>query len=167
MPLCWRHQGLQGETWGDTVIRVRMGVHTGEAEFDGKDSRGYLTMSLVQRLMSAGHGGQVLVSGASEHLLHGQLLGDVYLQDIGRHHFKDVPQPERIFQVVAPILQKEFPPIRTIDHHPNNLPPQLTSFVGREKERADIRKLLHSAHMLTLIGPGGTGKNAPFDPGRQ
>ena len=151
-------QGLANEAWGETVIRVRMGIHTGEAEIDGTEYRGYLTMSMVQRLMSAGHGGQVLISGATENLLRGQLSTDIQLIDLGRHHFKDVPQPVRVFQLAAPGLQRDFPPVRTIDHHPNNLPTQLTSFVGREKERADIRRLLHNTHMLTLIGPGGTGK---------
>jgi predicted ATPase/class 3 adenylate cyclase len=151
-------QQLESESWGDTVIRVRMGIHTGEAESVGQDYRGYLTMSLVQRLMSAGHGGQILVSGAAENLLHGQSLGEIYLQDLGWHYFKDVPQPVRLFQVTASGLQMEFPPVRTIDHHPNNLPSQLTSFVGREKERTEIRRLLQNTHMLTLIGPGGTGK---------
>ena len=151
-------QGLGDEPWGETVIRVRMGLHTGEAESDGQDYRGYVTMSLVQRLMSAGHGGQVLVSGPAENLLRGQLSNDIHLQDLGRHTFKDVPQPVRIFQVQAPGLQKEFPPVRTVDYHPNNLPTQLTSFVGRDRERADLGRLLNNTHMLTLIGPGGTGK---------
>jgi predicted ATPase/class 3 adenylate cyclase len=151
-------QGLAEEPWGETVIRVRMGIHTGEAETDGAEYHGYLTMSMVQRLMSAGHGGQVLVSGATENLLRGQLPEDVHFLDMGRHYFKDVPLPVRVFQVTAPGLQKEFPPVRTIDHHPNNLPSQLTSFVGREKERMEIRRLLQNTHMLTLIGPGGTGK---------
>jgi predicted ATPase/class 3 adenylate cyclase len=151
-------QDLQSEHWGEAVIRVRMGIHTGEAETDGKDYRGYLTMSLVQRLMSAGHGGQILLSGATENLLRGQLPNDVQLLDMGKHNFKDVPQAVRIFQVIAYGLPTEFPPLRTIDAHLNNLPTQLTSFVGREKELADVKRLLHNTHMLTLIGPGGTGK---------
>ena len=151
-------KALQSEPWGETVIRVRMGIHTGEAETDGRDYRGYLTMSLVQRLMSAGSGGQILVSGATETLLRGQLPVEVDLRDMGRHHFKDLPQAVTVFQVVAPDLQMEFPPLRSSDIHPNNLPTQLTSFVGREKELADVKKLLQNAHLLTLIGPGGTGK---------
>ena len=151
-------QDLQSEPWGKTVIRVRMGIHTGEAETDGRDYRGYLTLSLVQRLMSAGYGGQILVSGATETLLRGQLPNGIDLRDMGRHHFKDLPQVVPVFQVVAPDLQTEFPPLRSSDIHPNNLPTQLTSFVGREKELADVKKLLQNAHLLTLIGPGGTGK---------
>jgi predicted ATPase/class 3 adenylate cyclase/tetratricopeptide (TPR) repeat protein len=151
-------QDLQSESWGDVTIRVRVGIHTGEAETDGVDYRGYLTMSLVQRLMSAGYGGQILLSNATENLLRGQLPKDVTLRDMGEHRFKDVPHLIRVFQVLAPDLQNEFPPLRTLDAHPNNLPTQLTSFVGREKELTDVKKLLHNTHMLTLIGPGGTGK---------
>jgi predicted ATPase/class 3 adenylate cyclase len=152
-------QGLQMEPWGEAVIHVRMGIHTGEAETDGKDYRGYLTMSLVQRLMSVGHGGQILLSNATETLLRGQLPDNVNLRDMGEHHFKDVPNLTRVFQVDVPDLPSKFPPLHTLDAHPNNLPTQLTSFVGREKELADVKKLLHNAHMLTtLIGPGGTGK---------
>ena len=140
------------------MIRVRMGIHTGEAQERDKEYTGYLTLSLVQRLMSAGHGGQVLVSGATENLLRDQLPNDVSLRDLGKHIFRDVPQPVRVFQVTAPNLPTEFPPLRTVPSHPNNLPTQLTSFVGREKELADIQKLLLDTHILTLIGPGGTGK---------
>ncbi|HJR80326.1 MAG TPA: adenylate/guanylate cyclase domain-containing protein, partial [Anaerolineales bacterium] len=151
-------QRLQGEAWGEYVIRVRMGIHTGEAELRDDEYHGYLTLSLVQRIMSAGHGGQVLVSGATENLLRSQLLDNASLRDLGKHEFRDVPQPVRVFQVVASNLPVEFPALRTIHSHPNNLPTQLTSFVGREKELADIQKLLSDTHILTLIGPGGTGK---------
>src|SRR5215211_2027233 len=151
-------QGLQINVWGDCVIRIRMGIHTGEAEARDNEYRGYLTLSLVQRLMSAGHGGQVLVSGAAENLLRGQLPRNVSLRDLGKQNFRDVLQPVRVFQVVAPDLPVEFPPLRSSPSHPNNLPTQLTSFVGREKELTDIQKLLGDTHLLTLIGPGGTGK---------
>ena len=152
-------QMLQEEHWAETPIRVRMGIHTGEAEAHDGEYRGYLTLSLNQRLMSAGHGGQILISGATEQLLRGQLPKDVSLRDLGRQSFRDVPEPVRVLQVIiAPTLQGEFPPLRAIPSHPNNLPTQLTSFIGREKELADIQKLLTDTHILTLIGPGGTGK---------
>jgi len=151
-------QQLQGESWGDCVIRVRMGIQTGEAELHENEYQGYLTLSLVQRIMSAGHGGQILVSSVTENLLRGQLPKDVSLLDMGEHKFKDVPYRVRVFQVIAPDLQKEFPPLRVLDIAPNNLPTQLTSFIGREREAADIRRLLANTHLLTLIGPGGTGK---------
>jgi predicted ATPase/class 3 adenylate cyclase len=151
-------QALQAQTWGDIRIRVRMGIHTGEAEVKGNQYHGYLTLSLVQRLMSVGHGGQVLVSGATENILRDQLPHTLALRDMGVHNLKDMTQPVQVFQLVAADLPADFRPLRTIDFHPNNLPCQLTSFVGREKELTDMKKLLHDAHMLTLIGTGGTGK---------
>jgi predicted ATPase/class 3 adenylate cyclase len=151
-------QDLQTLTWEDCVIRVRMGIHTGEAELHENEYQGYLTLSLVQRIMSAGHGGQILVSNLTENLLRGQISKDVSLRDMGEHTFKDVPYPVRVFQVIALDLQKEFPPLRVLDESPNNLPTQLTSFIGREKEIADVKRLLANTHLLTLIGPGGTGK---------
>jgi predicted ATPase/class 3 adenylate cyclase len=151
-------QDLQDEAWGEFAIYVRMGIHTGEAELAGDEYRGYSTLSFVQRLMSAGHGGQILVSNTTENLLRGKLPKEINLREMGKHHFRDVPQPVRIFQVIAPELPTEFPPLRTVSNLPNNLPTQLTSFVGRDKELADVKKLLQNARMLTLIGPGGTGK---------
>jgi predicted ATPase/class 3 adenylate cyclase/DNA-binding CsgD family transcriptional regulator len=151
-------QNLQNEPWGDVTIYVRMGIHTGEAEFDGNEYRGYAALSLVQRLMSAGHGGQILVSSTTENLLREQLSQSIRLHDMGLQKFAGVSSPVRIFQVLAPDLPSVFPPLRTLDNLPNNLPIQLTSFVGREKELADVKRLLNNAHLLTLIGPGGTGK---------
>jgi len=152
-------QGLQNEDWEDTPIKVRMGIHTGEAEVqeDGQ-YEGYLALSQVQRIMEAGHGGQVLLSGATENLLRGMLPDGVDLLDMGRHTFKKIPQAVRVFQMIAPDLQRDFPPLRTFNILPNNIPTQLTSFVGREKELGDVKRLLKDTHMLTLIGPGGTGK---------
>ena len=150
---------LQNEAWGDVTIRVRMGIHTGEGELqeDGQ-YQGYLALSLVQRIMSAGNGNQVLLSGATEHLLRGQLSEGVNLLDMGRHNFKDVPQAVRIFQVNATDLQRDFPPLRTFNIRPNNLPVQLTSFVGREKERGEIKQSLLTHRLVSLTGIGGTGK---------
>jgi predicted ATPase/class 3 adenylate cyclase/DNA-binding CsgD family transcriptional regulator len=151
-------QELQNEPWGNVTIYVRMGIHTGEAETEGDEYRGYTTLSFVQRLMSAGHGGQILVSNTTENLLREQLPESVSLRDMGKQKFAGVPSPVRIYQVIAPDLPTEFPPLRTLDNLPNNLPTQLTSFVGREKELADVNRLLQNTHLLTLIGPGGTGK---------
>jgi predicted ATPase/class 3 adenylate cyclase/DNA-binding CsgD family transcriptional regulator len=151
-------QELQDEPWGDVTIYVRMGIHTGEAEIEGDEYRGYTTLSLVQRIMSAGHGGQILVSNVTEHLLREQLPTGLSLRDMGAQKFAGVPSSVRVFQVLTPDLPIEFPPLRTLDNLPNNLPIQLTSFVGREKELGDVRRLLQNARMLTLLGPGGTGK---------
>ena len=151
-------QDIQKEPWGEAPIRVRIGLHTGEAEAVDKQYRGYLALCLAQRVMDAGHGGQVLISGAGEYLLRDHLPENVSLQDMGRHRFKDAPQPVRVFQLLAPGLPHEFPHLRAFNIMPNNLPIQLTSFVGRQKELAEVKRLLDDAHMLTLLGPGGTGK---------
>jgi predicted ATPase/class 3 adenylate cyclase len=151
-------QDLQNEPWGDVNIYVRIGIHTGDAENEGDEYRGYTTLSFVQRLMSAGHGGQILVSHSTENLLREQLPGQISLRDLGQHQFKSVPRPSHVFQVIAAGLPTEFPPLRSQDHLSNNLPTQLTSFVGRERELEDVKRLLRNARMLTLIGPGGTGK---------
>jgi predicted ATPase/class 3 adenylate cyclase/DNA-binding CsgD family transcriptional regulator len=151
-------QNLQNEPWSEFTIYVRMGIHTGEAEIKGNEYRGYTTLSFVQRLMSAGHGGQILVSNTTENLLREQLSSQVSLRNMGMQKFAGVPSPVRVFQVVAPDLPIVFPPLRTLDNLPNNLPTQLTSFVGREKELADVGHLFQNTRLLTLIGPGGTGK---------
>lgn len=153
------------------LLKVRMGIHTGEAEARNGEYRGYLTLSMIQRVMSAGHGGQILISGASENLLRGQLPADASLRDMGEHKLKDIPQPVRIFQLVAPELQSDFPALRALDVFPNNLPTQLTSFIGREKEIRDVMQALspplplgegvgvrEDHRLLTLTGSGGTGK---------
>jgi len=149
---------LQTENWGEAPIKVRIGLHTGEAELHEDEYHGYLTLSLVQRVVSAGHGGQILISQATEILLHGQLPEDVSLRDLGKYNLKDAAYPVHIFQVIVPDLQKEFPALLALEIFPNNLPVQLTSFIGREKELTDVKRLLHEAHLLTLTGPGGTGK---------
>ena len=151
-------RGLQREPWGEAIIRVRMGIHTGEAETDGRDYRGYLTLSLIQRVMSAGHGGQILVSNATENLLRGQLPNYVTLRDMGEHKLKDAPLPVRFFQVVVPDLPSDFPALRALDVFPNNLPAQLTSFIGREKEMIEIKQAINEHRLVTLTGSGGTGK---------
>ena len=151
-------QDLQHEPWKESLIRVRMGIHTGEAEAKNNEYHGYLTISLVQRLMSAGHGGQVLVSETTENLVRDRLHHEIHLQDIGKYTVKDIPRAVRIFQMIAPGLQREFPPLRTLNILPHNLPIQLTSFIGRENEIAEIRELLANTRLVTLTGPGGTGK---------
>jgi class 3 adenylate cyclase len=101
-------QDLQNEPWHEVTIYVRIGIHTGEAELEGNDYRGYTTLSFVQRLMSAGHGGQILVSKTSENLLREQLPENISLRDIGLQKFAGVPSPVRVFQVIAPELRRTF-----------------------------------------------------------
>jgi predicted ATPase/class 3 adenylate cyclase len=151
-------RGLQAEAWGETPMKVRMGLHTGAAELRGSDYRGYLTMARVQRVMSTAYGGQILLSNASAELIRGELPEGVTLRDMGENRLKGLLNPEHLWQVVAADLPQEFPPLATLNSIPNNLPVQLTSFVGREKEIAEVKELLSTTRLLTLTGSGGTGK---------
>jgi predicted ATPase/class 3 adenylate cyclase len=156
-------QLLQNEAWSPAPVKVRMGIHTGTARFTEHSSMegpylGYATLALTQRIMSAAHGGQILLSHATENLLRDHLPKNVSLLDFGEHKVKDILQPVRIFQVLAPDLQKEFPPLSALDILPNNLPIQLTSFIGRGSELTETKQLLENNRLLTLIGAGGTGK---------
>lgn len=141
----------------DLQIHVRMGLHTGEAELRAGDYHGQ-ALNRAARIMSAGHGGQVLLSSVTAELAREHLAADVRLLDLGEHRLRDLIRPEHIFQLLAPDLPAEFPALKSLSAFPNNLPPQLTSFIGREREMSDARRLLASARLLTLIGPGGTGK---------
>ena len=140
-------------------IRVRMGLHTGTAEERDDDYFGP-ALNRTARLFSTGAGGQVLVSLVTAELLRDALPEDVGLRDLGAHRLKDLMRPESIFQVVAPGLRSDFPPLKSLDNHPNNLPLEPTPFIGREKElEAASRTLLgESCRVLTLTGVGGTGK---------
>jgi predicted ATPase/class 3 adenylate cyclase len=141
----------------DAVIRVRMGLHTGEAAMVGGDYMG-LDIHRAARIASSAHGGQVVISNSTKTLVEGSLPEGVGLVDLGEHRLKDLARPEQIWQLKIEGLPESFPALKTLDFVPNNLPTQLTSFVGREKELAEGRKLLESSRLLTLTGPGGTGK---------
>jgi len=150
---------LHTENWGALgSIRVRMCLHTGQAKPRANDYDGYLTLSHTKRLMATAYGGQILLSQATEILLRDSLPPGVTLLDLGEHRLKDFERGEHIFQVVAPDLPAEFPPLKTLNALPNNLPTQLTSFIGRERELAQTNDMLSNTHLLTVIGPGGTGK---------
>ena len=140
-------------------LRARMGLHTGTAEIlpDGK-YEGYATIASTQRVMSAAHGGQTLLTQTTYELLQNTLLDEVTLQDMGEHRLKDLRAPLRLYQVNAPDLPQNFPPIKSLDLQPNNLPAQLTSFIGREKEIDEIKAALSESRLVTLTGSGGTGK---------
>ena len=148
------------EKWGETPIKVRIGIHTGKAEIQaGGEYLGYTAMSRVQRLMSAGHGGQTLISMATQELVQDELAEGVTLRDMGLHRLKDLVRPEHIYQVTIPGLPCDFPALKTLDVQLNNLPSQLTPFVGREREIAAVVGLLRNpdVHLVTLTGAGGTG----------
>ena len=154
-------QRLLGEEPWPTGLapRVRMALHTGAAEHRDGDYFGP-PLNRVARLLATGHGGQVLLTQATYDLVRDELGAEEELCDLGEHRLKDLARPERVYQVVAPDLERDFPPLRTLDRRPNNLPIQATPFIGREREAADLRaRLLRpDVHLLTLTGPGGAGK---------
>ena len=120
-----------------------MGIHTGTVHLSGDlEYSGYTTLALCQRVMSAGHGGQVLLSSATRELVRDSLPEGAELLDLGERRLKDMLRPERLFQLVAAGLPATFPPLKTLDSFPNNLPAQLTSFIGREKEIVDVKREL-------------------------
>jgi predicted ATPase/class 3 adenylate cyclase len=138
-------------------LRARMGVHSGYSEFLGGDYHGP-AVNRAARLCAAGHGDQVLVSGATEALIGGGLPEGADLIDLGEHQLRDVARPMRVFQLAHPTLRADFPPIRSLDEVPGNLPRQLTSFVGREGEVARVCALVAERSLVTLTGVGGVGK---------
>lgn len=153
-------RSLQSAPWQEIEphrLRVRMGLHTGEAEERSGDYYGP-ALNRGARLMSIAHGGQTLLSATAAGLVRDQLPEAASLRDLGEHRLRDLVRSERIYQLVHPGLPADFPPLRSVDAFPNNLPVQLTSFIGRERELHEARERLASARLLTLIGPGGTGK---------
>ncbi|MDQ3020069.1 MAG: tetratricopeptide repeat protein [Bacteroidota bacterium] len=174
----------QGED--NVVIKVKMGIHYGNAEWNGKRYMGYITLARTSRIMSAAYGEQILISNDAYELIKektnaanlpardsilqsdfsdagGEIHDEndrskISFRDLGERRLKDVIHPIRLFQIISNGLREEFPPIKTLDARPNNLPVQLTSFIGREKEMSEIKKLLSGTKLLTLIGAGGIGK---------
>ena len=156
-------RALHGEAWPDGVdVRVRMGLHTGESERIGAAAGGGgmvgIDINQAARVAAVAHGGQILMSDATSGLLATHLPPDVTLRDLGAFRLKDLLAPVHLVQVIVDGLPSEFPAPRTPDAHPNNLPTQLTTFVGRDAELAEAATLLGTTRLLTLTGPGGTGK---------
>jgi predicted ATPase/class 3 adenylate cyclase len=155
-------RALAAHSWPDgATVHVRMGLHTGEPQ---RSAEGYVGLDLhrAARIMSAGHGGQVLLSKTTCDLVEHDLPDGVSLRDLGAHRLKDLPHPSHLFELVIPGLPANFPPLKTLDTHRTNLPLQPTSLIGRESEIAEIGALLKQPEMrlLTLLGPGGIGKTS-------
>ena len=149
---------LAAHPWPEeATVRVRMGIHTGEPLSAGA---GYVGIDVhrASRICSAGHGGQILVSQAARSLVGGALPADVTLRDLGDHRLRGIESAERLYQVVAPGQETDFPPVRSLDTMPNNLPRQLSSFVGRDDEIAAAGARLAESSLVTLTGTGGVGK---------
>src|SRR5215204_2923767 len=154
-------RALLREEWAESgPLRVRMALHTGTAEERDGDYFGP-SLNRVARLLSAGHGGQILISLATEKLVRDEVPEETGLRDLGERRLKDLSRPERVFQITASGLPATFPPLNTLDSRRNNLPAQPTVLVGRERELEEVLALLRSPNdvrLLTLTGPGGTGK---------
>jgi len=153
-------RALDAFTWpGDEHLRVRMGIHSGEASEEETGLVGY-EVHRAARIAAVGHGGQILLSSASAGLVEDSLPSDSTLRSLGSHRLKDLGRPETIFQLLSPGLQGDFPPLRSLDNPelPNNLPASLGSFIGRVSELQEVRALIQESRLVTLTGAGGSGK---------
>ncbi len=152
-------EAIAAEQWPQEIgtPKVRMGLHSGESRARAGDFYGP-ELNRAARVMGIGHGGQVLVSGTTAALLRGRLPDGAELIDLGLHRLKGLSDPEQVYQLAHPSLETNFPPLQSSVSNPHNLPAQLTTFIGRARELAEVRQRLASNRLLTLLGPGGTGK---------
>ena len=151
-------RAITAEAWGATgPLRVRIGVHTGDAELRDGDYYGP-AVNRAARLMAVAQGGQILVSLATEELARDAIDDRLGFVDLGEHHLRDLARPERVFQLTGPGLPDEFGPPAWLDARPGNLPPQVTSFVGRDQAVVDIADALRDVPLVTITGTGGVGK---------
>ena len=149
---------LANEKWTEDVrLQVRMGIHTGEPTLVNQDYVG-VDVHRAARICAAAYPGQVVLSNETRVIVERQLPPDVSLRELGRYRLKDLNEPEHLHQVVMTDLPSDFPPLKSLEFMPNNLPTQLTSFIGREHEMEEIKHLLNTARLITLTGAGGTGK---------
>jgi predicted ATPase/class 3 adenylate cyclase len=153
-------KALETHAWpGQEQVRVRMGIHTGEAS---KTATGLVGLDVhrAARVAAVGYGGQVLLSEAAATLVRDWIPAEAALKDLGVHRLKDLGRPEHMFQLQVPGLQAEFPPLRSLGNPAlaNNLPAQLSTFIGRDRELSAVRALAESSRMVTLTGAGGCGK---------
>lgn len=148
---------LEAEDWKEiALLKVRMGIHTGAAEFRGGDYYGG-TLNRASRIESAAHGSQILLSQITCELLQDEGL-PIAFKSLGEHRLRNLDRPEHLFQAIVEGLPKDFPPPKSMEVLPNNLPVQTTSFIGREREMEEVHRLLDKGRLVTLNGTGGTGK---------
>jgi hypothetical protein len=150
---------LKEEAWpAGAALRVRMGLHTGEAHVQDGDYADHAPINRCARVKAAGHGGQVLVTKATRDLVEGRLGGGFGLKRLGEFGLRDLAEPELIYQLAHADLPADFPPIRTVAERTSNLPLQASSFIGRERELEQTAAALGQARVVTLTGAGGVGK---------
>jgi predicted ATPase/class 3 adenylate cyclase len=150
-------RGLAEHDWSHgRPLRVRMGMHTGEGVLGGDDYLG-VDVNLAARIAAAANGGQVVLSGTTRALVEHALPDSVTLRDLGSHRLKDIDHAQRLHDLVIDRLPSDFPPPRTLEV-PTNLPAQRTGFIGREREVVRVKELARGPGLLTLTGPGGSGK---------
>ncbi|MEP7356146.1 MAG: adenylate/guanylate cyclase domain-containing protein, partial [Anaerolineales bacterium] len=151
-------RALAAEPWpAGARVRVRMGLHTGEAQVSAANYVG-LDVHRAARIAAVAYGGQVLLSQTTCNLVEGELPAGVSLRDLGEHQLKDLRRARHLYQLVIADLPSDFPPLKSLEGSPHNLPLQLTSFIGRAEELAEIKQALGAVRLLTLTGPGGSGK---------
>ena len=152
---CEIQREMREEAWPRQVpMRVRMAIHTGEADSDYRSPH----VNRAARIRAIAHGEQILISSVTAGIVRGSLPEDASLIDLGRHRLRDVAEVEHVFQLVHPGLRADFPPLRALGSFRQNLPVQLTSFVGRDRERETVRGLIGGNRVVTLVGSGGCGK---------
>ncbi|HVH64939.1 MAG TPA: adenylate/guanylate cyclase domain-containing protein [Candidatus Acidoferrum sp.] len=151
-------RGLAEHAWPSGLpLRVRIGIHTGVGVLSGTDYIG-MDVHRAARIAAAAYGGQVVVSAATQELVSDALPPGTRLRDLGEHILKDIIQPEHLYDIVIDGLPADFPPLRTLEARPTNLPLQLTAFIGRDAQLGEAKRLMATTRLLTFTGAGGTGK---------
>ena len=151
---------INSEEWKKAEIKVRMGIHSGTAEWNGSDYVGYICLARTARIMSASNGGQIIISEDAYNLYSRKESDEISFRDLGERRLKDLNQPMKLYQIISAGIPEDFAPLKTIDARPNNFPVQLTSFIGREKQISEIKKILENSRLVTLLGSGGSGKTS-------
>lgn len=146
------------EDWESSPISVRIGIHTGEAHLRDESNYYGQTINRCARLRAIAHGGQIILSQSTYDLVLDHVPESATLKDLGAHRLRDLARPEHVYQLCHPDLPVEFPPLRSLDTFPNNLPVQLKSFVSRDREISEVESRLSAHRLLTLTGAGGAGK---------